>query len=373
MISHGVVAAALLLVAGMTSGIADEALAQSASAQNSIEVDAGSVQIAFTGDTLVHMPLSARARRGSDGYDFRSMFTRVRPILQEADLAICHLEVPLSPGNDDLSGYPLFSSPREIAEALAFAGYDGCSAASNHSIDRGPQGVHDTIEILEDAGVVQAGMARSPEEAWSAVHYEVGDLRVAHISATYWLNGLRMPEDQQWLVQLLDVEELLGVAAGARRAGADLVVLSIHCCTEYRHEPTETQRSLYIELIRSPDVDLIVGHHSHVVGPIEEVDGEFILYGLGNFLSAQRHLPGVDDGVIALVEAEELPGGWAFTGIEVVPTWVQPGSYAVVPALMHNPVSHGRTMQMVNMYEPSGFPHHVWPGHPGGRLPESGI
>jgi poly-gamma-glutamate synthesis protein (capsule biosynthesis protein) len=298
------------------------------------------------------------------------MFARVKPILENADLAICHLEVPLSPTNDDLSSYPLFSAPHELADALADAGYDGCSTASNHSYDRGAEGVVDTVDILEQAGLAAAGMARRPEEAWSAVTYEVGDLSVAQISATYWLNGLAMPENQQWLVQLLDVDELLAIAARAKQAGADLVVLSLHCCTEYLHEPTAPQREQYEALIRAPYVDLIVGSHSHVVGPIAAIDGEYVIYGLGNFLSAQSQPVTLTDGVIAMVEVEGSGDSWEVTSVSVIPTWVEPGTYRILPSVEWNMDSYRRTLAYSNMYGGQIGPY-LWRGQPGWRLPES--
>lgn len=326
------------------------------------------VTIAFTGDTLIHMPLSARAWDG-ERFDFRPMFASVRPILAASDLAICHLEVPLSPDSGNLSGYPTFNAPREIADALAWAGYDGCSTASNHSFDRGPEGVAHTIGILEEAGLAQAGMSGTPDTGWAAATYEVGDLKLSHVSATYWLNGYQMPSGESWYVQLLDVDEILAIAAREKRSGSDLVVVSVHCCVEYQHEPTPAQRDLYRDLIASSDVDLVVSHHSHVVGPVEEVDGEFILHGLGNFLSVQRHTPAVADGVIVSVEASRDDGGWVFDAVDVVPTWVQPGTYRVLPAMTYQPDSYRRTMGFMGMYGGPVFPL-VWRGFPGYRLPE---
>lgn len=330
----------------------------------------GSVTLAFTGDTLIHLAIAGRART-EDGYDFRRMFGKVRPIISSADLAICHLEVPLSPTDDDLSGYPRFSAPHELAEALTFAGYDGCSTASNHSYDRGAAGVVDTIRILEAAGLEQAGMASTVDQAWESVVYTLGDLTVAHISASYWLNGLQMPPDRPWLVQLLVKDQLLAIAARSRRAGADLVVVSAHCCVEYQAEPSPYQRELFQALIRSPDVDLVVGHHSHMIGPIERVDGEFILYGLGNFLSLQRNPPTLADGVIAMVRAEEQQGRWRFVDVDVVPTWVEAGTSRILPAMTANMASYWRTMRMVNLYNDFAVGSFIWPGHPGARLPEA--
>ena len=288
------------------------------------------------------------------------MFADVRPVISTVDLAICHLEVPLSKDNTGLSGYPLFTAPRQVADGLAFAGYDGCSTASNHSYDRRASGVSETIEVLADAGLSQSGMAVTPDQAWEATYYEIEGLTLAHISATYWLNGLRMPADQQWLVQLLDKEEILAIAARSRRMGADIVVLSIHCCVEYQANPTATQRKLNQDLIASDDVDLVVGHHSHVVGPIERVDGEYIIHGLGNFLSGQSQFPALRDGVVAIANLKQSNGKWRVAGIDVVPTWVEPGTYRVRPAARSNSASFERTMAILTSYDAPGVKEFVF-------------
>jgi len=294
------------------------------------------VSVAFTGDTLIHLPVTERAEQNGDisgrPYDFAPMFEPVEPLLEAADLAICHLEVPLSPSNTGLSGYPTFNAPRDLAAGLAEAGFDGCSTASNHSIDQGAAGVVATLDVLDDAGLAHAGTARSQAEADQAAVYRIGDLTIAHLSATWWLNGLSEPGAMPWLVENLDVDRLLERARAAKEAGADFVVVSVHCCTEYQTEPTTYQRQVDRALLDSPHVDLVVGHHAHVVQPIERRGDEFIVYGLGNFVSAQRRLPETIDGVVVIVEVAERHGAWVTRAIRYAPTWVEAGTYRVLPA-----------------------------------------
>ncbi|HEX2023588.1 MAG TPA: CapA family protein, partial [Acidimicrobiales bacterium] len=125
--------------------------------------------IAASGDFLAHRPVVARAagygRTSGQAYDFRPMLAAVEPVVSAADLAICHLETPLSPDGRDLSGFPTFNVPGDLATAIAAAGYDTCSLASNHSLDRGPAGVAATLGVLDAAGIGHAGTARTPEEA----------------------------------------------------------------------------------------------------------------------------------------------------------------------------------------------------------------
>lgn len=313
------------------------------------------VSLAFTGDVLIHQQLSRRAAANGSPYDFSPMFAPVAPIIEEVDVAICHLEVPLSARNRDLSGYPTFNAPRQVADGLAAAGYDGCSTASNHSFDQGVAGIESTLQVLADAGLSQSGMAATAEAAGRATIYATAEATVAHLSATYWLNGLRLPADKPWLVQMLEVDELLTQASAARAAGADVVVVSIHCCTEYRIAPTAEQREAARRLIASPDVDLVIGHHAHVVQPIEEADGEYIVYGLGNFLSGQRMLPETQDGVIVTLDFAQRGDGWSARGVQAHPTWVEGATYRILPAAVHNPASWARTARTLGMEWPAGL------------------
>jgi Bacterial capsule synthesis protein PGA_cap len=102
-----------------------------------------SFTLAATGDLLLHEPVTKRAKAlaSGHGYDFRPLLAGVRPILSAADLAICHLETPLSRDDRRISYWPSFNAPREIAPAARWAGYDTCTTASNHTLDQGSDGV----------------------------------------------------------------------------------------------------------------------------------------------------------------------------------------------------------------------------------------
>jgi len=324
--------------------------------------------VAFTGDTLIHMPVaSAAAVNGDDSgrpYDFYPQLEPVASIISGADLAICHLEVPLSPTNTGLSGYPRFNAPRDLADGLAEAGFDGCSTASNHALDQGESGLLATLDLLDGAGLSHAGTAAS-ETGAEATMYDVDGVTVAHISATWSTNGLPEPADKPWLVQDIDVDELISRAEAAKEEGADFVVVSVHCCVEYRTLPTAAQQEMDRRLIESPAIDLVIGHHAHVVQPIERWNGEFIVYGLGNFLSAQHHRTGTADGVIVLVELTMRNGRWVAREINYVPTYVTLGDYRVLPAAetiaddagsLESTLrsSWNRTVAAIETYDPDG-------------------
>jgi len=200
--------------------------------------------IAAGGDVLPHATVIRTAETG-DGYDFVPMMEATAQYTRGADLALCNFEVPLAPPGTAPSGYPLFGAPEELAADLVRLGWDGCSTGTNHSLDRGMAGLVHTLDAMDAAGLGHVGTARSEEEADSAQWYELEregqTIRVAQIGATYGTNGLPVPADSPWAVELIDADRLVGMASAARAQGADLVVASVHCCSEYSGTPTRTR------------------------------------------------------------------------------------------------------------------------------------
>jgi poly-gamma-glutamate synthesis protein (capsule biosynthesis protein) len=300
--------------------------------------------VAATGDVLIHQGgtlvagAAAAGRAHGADYDFRGVFAPVAPIIGAADLAICHLETPLAPPEGPFEGYPTFDVQPQIADALAGAGYDTCSTASNHSLDAGFAGLARTLDILDADGIGHTGTFRTDQDSQTPHLIDIGGVKVAHISWTYGLNGIPEPAGQPWAVNDFDptgpqVDGILADAARAGQAGADVVIASVHCCTEYVTDPTATQVAIAHALLASPDIDLVLGHHAHVVQPFERINGKWIAYGLGNHI-AQQDLPITYDSAIARFTFTRGPDGhYAVTTAEAIPTLIQPQGegLAVVP------------------------------------------
>lgn len=279
-----------------------ESLVERASAPTPPPAPPTRFTLVATGDVLPHAPVVSSATTGA-GIDFSPLTEQVRPYIAGADLALCHMEVPVAPPGTAPSGYPMFGAPREIVPDLAEDGWDGCSTASNHSVDRRKAGIETTLAEFAAAGMGASGTSRTETEAASTQMYVIqGDgepVTVAHISYTYdSLNGLPKPPGEPWAVDTFnaessDAEPVIAAAQHARAAGADVVVASIHCCVEYRTEPMPAQRLLAERIAASGEVDLYVGHHAHVPQPIELLpggpsgDGMWVAFGLGNYLSNQ--------------------------------------------------------------------------------------
>lgn len=288
-----------------------------------------SFTLAATGDLLIHTPVRTRAATPDGGYDFAPQLAAAVPDVAGADLGLCHLEVPLDPVGP-YSSYPIFNAPAQLAAGIATTGWDVCSTASNHSADKGFDGVLRTLDALDAAEVGHRGMFRTQEDALTPRLHQVGDVAVGLLSATYGLNGLPAPGGHEWSVQRIDPAALLDRTRELRAAGADVVVISLHWGNEYQHAPSGAQREVAEVLMSGGEVDAIIGHHAHVVQPVEWIGDRPVVYGLGNFLSGQRPTERRDGAVVTL-EFEESASGWWVEAVHAQPTWVD-DAYAVVTA-----------------------------------------
>lgn len=286
--------------------------------------------IVATGDLLIHQPVAAAAATAGGGYDFRPLLARIRPIVRRADLAFCHAETPIAAGA--LSGYPIFNAPAELAAAIRWTGWDACSTASNHSVDRGQAGIAATRAALRRAGVRATGTARSRAGSRRILVLRRAGLDVAFLSYTYGTNGLPLPHP--WSVNLISVPRIVADARRARRQGADLVLVNLHWGAEYVHAPTAEQRRVARAVLRSGRVDAIVAQHAHVVQPIGRIAGRPVVYGEGNLLSAQSSAccpAAAQDGLIAVLHVRARGGRARVTRVEYVPTRVLHPGYVVTP------------------------------------------
>jgi hypothetical protein len=270
-------------------------------------------------DAAASMPGGAR-------YAFGPLFdppaAPVADILRSADLAVCHAELPIgAPGERpgvygrSAFGGNLLLAPYELAPGLVDGGFDRCSTASNHSFDLGVPGIVSTLDAFDTVGISHVGTARNLEDALDDPVVEVNGIHIAHLSYTRSSNTVA-PRDPWMLQRATSVEQVAVDVATLRAAGAELVIVSLHVGTEMQNAPTGGDRDFATRLTATADVDLLVHHGPHVVQPVERVNGTWVYWSLGNFVSGmglahqgryadQRTL----DGLLATVRFSELAPG----------------------------------------------------------------
>ncbi|MET9232324.1 CapA family protein [Lentzea sp. NPDC003310] len=295
------------------------------------------------GDILIHPALTdqAVADGGAAGRDYLPLFSGIKETLK-ADLSLCHLEVPLGPKEGPFFGYPAFLAPPEVAKGLVDVGYDSCSTASNHTLDRGVSAITTTLDAMDAVGLKHTGSFRTQEESAAPLILDAGGVKVAQLSFTYGFNGIPLP--QPWRANQINADKILADARAARAAGAEVVVLSVQWGNEYQHEATADQKALARQLLADPALDLIIGTHVHVVQPFEKIGNKWVAYGLGNEVARHAEPRGVtEEGVVARFRFEQGAAGWSVVEATYTPTLVELGPPIRLVDLTRVPASERRT------------------------------
>ncbi|WP_081746441.1 CapA family protein [Arthrobacter sp. H5] len=241
----------------------------------------------MTGDLLLHGALWDQAAADAEAageLNFGPMLEAQQDYVAPSDLAICHMETPVSSPEGPFAAFPSFNVPPQILTAVNDIGYDVCTTASNHTIDAGTAGLNRTLDALDAEGLVHTGSYRTAAEAEEVMIAPAGVANIAVITGTYALNGL-VPEFP-WQVDLLDPTVMINKAQQARAEGADVVIGAVHAGDEYADYANPQQQDVAHALVDSGEFDLIYGHHSHSVLPIEKYKDTWIVYGLGNTIAA---------------------------------------------------------------------------------------
>jgi poly-gamma-glutamate synthesis protein (capsule biosynthesis protein) len=177
-----------------------------------------------------------------------------------------------------------------VGDALIDAGVDIVSTANNHSLDKGEKGLKASLDYLDQIGLPHVGTSRSANERQTLKIMNINGIKAAYLSYTYGTNGIPVPEGKDYLVNLIDKPFMQEEIHRAKNE-ADIVVMSLHWGNEYQLQPTDEQKELAKYLV-DEGVDIIFGHHPHVLQPMEWIEAKdgrksLVVYSLGNFLSGQ--------------------------------------------------------------------------------------
>ena len=265
------------------------------------------VSILMVGDILLHDPVEAAARDENGQYNFDFIFDDTREYIKAADIAIVNQEVIIGGEELGISGYPAFNAPYEVADALVDAGFDVCCHATNHALDKGAKGVKNTLSNWKSKypDITVAGINESAEEQDSIREVSVSGINIAILNYTYGTNGIPMPGDMPYAVDMLNEAEVVEDLKKAEKT-ADLTIVCPHWGTEYNPGISEEQKK-WARIFTENGADLIIGTHPHVIEPIEMIDDIPVYYSLGNFVNWTS---GTGDGVCA-----RMVGGMAEVNI----------------------------------------------------------
>lgn len=251
------------------------------------------VEISFlaTGDNLIHPNIYTDAyyrRTDEKEYDFLPMYENVADAVREADIAFINQETVMAGEGYYNSGYPCFNSPQQLGVDLVELGFDVIGMANNHMLDMGVKGLSQTMDFWDQQPVTTIGAYRDEEDAKNIRVIEEEGVKIALLSYTYGTNGIVKPASSPIVIPYIDDSLIVSDLAAAEEI-ADFTIVSIHWGIENTQTPSDEQYRL-AKLIADNGADIILGHHSHTIQPIEWVtaeDGREVLciYSLGNLVS----------------------------------------------------------------------------------------
>lgn len=321
--------------------------------------DTDCISMLVNGDLLFHPNLwkhfAGANTAATDGtaFDFTPLFETMKPYIQASDIVVCEFETPIAKRGGPYTGYPVFNVPPEVADAAASVGYTACTHATNHSWDQGADGIARLWDTLASKGIAQTGSYKNEEDSTKplVIDSPTGGGKLGLVTGTVSLNG--MTADHDWQVDRLreagdpqhqsDIDRAVAKAKAAREQGADVVAMAMHSVQEYIDYADSWQVSEAHELADTGAFDVIYGAGCHCAQPIENYNGTWIIYGLGNTVTVSAPASRIvnNQGVTARIQfagRKGVAGAWRVSRIDWVPTAnMRQGSYQWCPISSDHP------------------------------------
>lgn len=260
-----------------------------------------SISLIMAGDNLINDKLYNAAKKDDGSYDFKSMYSYIKDIVKNYDLAYYNQETILGGSEICVSSYPAFNSPYEVGDATIDTGFNLVSLATNHTLDRGEKAIINSLNYWNNkSNVLTSGSYLSNNDRNKVNIKEVNNITYTMLNYTYGTNGIKVPEGKEYLVNIWpctgnnpdndtkyqEYKEVVKKDILRVRDKVDLLIVAMHFGVEYTHVPTNYQIDM-AEFLSSLGVDIIIGTHPHVIMPITYINDTLVIYSLGNFLSAQ--------------------------------------------------------------------------------------
>lgn len=279
------------------------------------------ISLIMVGDILLHTPVEESAEQEDGSYNFDAIFSNVSADIAEADIALVNQEVIIGGEELGISGYPCFNAPYEAGDALVNAGFDVVLHGTNHALDQGKKGITNCLNFWKKnyPEIAVLGINDSAESQDTIYIYEKDGIKIAILNYTYGTNGIALPTEMPYAVDLLDEDKVVADILKAEEL-ADFTIVCPHWGTEYKLD-TDSWQKKWSKIFLENGVDLVIGTHPHVIEPIEVYTDEntgnemLVYYSLGNFVNwtassgdgiAKRMIGGMADVTIGLNENEEV-------------------------------------------------------------------
>ncbi len=324
MIGAGVLAAlVVVLIISITVGMNISKRAKAEAAKEKAEQERlalekeqeeNTIELLAVGDNIAHQTIREVGMSEDGPWNYDSVYQYVKEDVEAADLALVTQETIFVEDREDVSGYPSFGTPPEFGDALVNTGFDVIASATNHALDKGTDSIEYTLNWWEEnhPDIPVLGLYDSEEAAEEIPIISCKDLKLAMLDYTYSLNGLELPSDQEYMVDVFDEEQAREDIRQAKEL-ADVVIVVMHVGNEYEQDvDQETQE--WTDIFLEEGVDIVIGSHPHVVRTMETLTGEdghkmLVYYSLGNFTSTQTDLPSLMGAMAKITVRKNIETG----------------------------------------------------------------
>lgn len=258
------------------------------------------VVLMFTGDIMLDRGVEYKIMQNKENW--KLPFEKIATFLNSADLLFGNLESQISDKGYNVGSIYSFRADPKSIETLTFAGFDVVSVANNHSFDYTRTAFEDSMRRLKTAGISYTGGGLTKDEAYSPAIREVRGVKIAFLGYTSVGSSSWQATDNRGGIAWIDSQtlNLLTEAIAKTKQQADIVVVTLHEGYEYQKTPNDLQK-LFASAAIDAGADFFIGHHAHVVQPLEQYNNGWIAYGLGNFLFDQDFSADTKTGAILKV------------------------------------------------------------------------
>ncbi len=260
---------------------------------------------------------------GGRMYNFLPMFDNVADQIASADIAFVNQETLMCGDGFEFSYYPHFNGPQDLGYDLMEVGFDVVNIANNHMLDKGESGLAATIDFWNGLeGVTMIGGYKDQNDYDTIRVIESNGIRVAFLAYTYFTNYLSLPAGSPLVVPYFDEEAAVTQLSRAKEL-ADFVIVSVHWDAENTFTPTQIERD-FSSLLAENGADAIIGHHPHVIQPVEWIEREdggrtLCVYSLGNFAAEMKYDYNMLGGMISF-DMVLTDGISSIENVEFIPT-----------------------------------------------------
>ena len=286
--------------------------------------------LSMVGDILLHTPVSKSGLQKDGTYNYDYLFKYIRKQVKSYDVSMLNEEVVLAGASFGITGYPQFNGRFEVGDAIEKAGFDVILHATNHSMDKGKAGLLSDLNQWKNAHpkLKIVGMYRTKKESEKITYVKKNGIRIAILNYTYGTNGLSLPSDMPFAVNLMNEARIKSDIKKARKK-ADFIIVCPHWGTEYQ-DGIDNYQKKWTDFFLKQKVDLVIGTHPHVIEPVKWVSDNktghkmLVYYSLGNYVNStarrgagtfRQYLGGMaditiektEDGTTSIKEAGFIP------------------------------------------------------------------